>query len=57
MSVQGRIQELSNRHRDLDTEIEHEEKRPARDTLRLASMKRQKLRIKEELASLGARSA
>ncbi len=54
MSLTGRIEELSNRHRRLDTEIESEQKRPAADALRLSELKRQKLRIKEELQQLKA---
>lgn len=52
MSVQGRINELSSRHHRLDQQIEEEQKRPAADEIRLHDLKRQKLRIKEELASL-----
>ena len=52
MSLQGRIEELSNRHRRLDEEISQEHKRPAADDVRLHHLKRKKLRIKEELATL-----
>lgn len=52
MSLQGRINELSNRHQRLDQEIEQEQKRPAADDVRLHDLKRRKLKIKEELASL-----
>lgn len=52
MSLQGRINELSNRHQRLDHEIEQEQKRPAADDVRLHDLKRRKLKIKEELASL-----
>ena len=52
MSLQGRIEELSQRHRKLDESIQAEEKRPATDTIRLKDLKRQKLRIKEELQHL-----
>lgn len=52
MSLQGRISELASRHRELDALIETEQKRPAIDTLKLAELKRRKLRIKEELRSL-----
>lgn len=52
MSVQGRIEELSNRHRKLDEQIEREQKRPSSDSLTLKDLKRQKLRIKEELRDL-----
>ncbi|MEE9380760.1 MAG: YdcH family protein [Hyphomonadaceae bacterium] len=52
MSLTGRIEELSNRHRRLDTEIDTEQKRPAGDPLRLSELKRKKLRVKEELKFL-----
>ncbi len=54
MSLQGRIEELSQRHRKLDETIQDEQKRPATDTLKLKDLKRQKLRIKEELQNLQA---
>ncbi|NBC21430.1 MAG: DUF465 domain-containing protein [Alphaproteobacteria bacterium] len=52
MSIQGRIEELSTRHRRLDQQIESEQKRPAADPVRLQELKREKLRIKEELRTL-----
>lgn len=52
MSMQGRIEELSSKHRDLDSEIKLQQKQPSIDTLLLTKLKRRKLRIKEELASL-----
>ena len=54
MSMQGRIEELSHRHQKLDAQIVEETKRPASDSLALKYLKRQKLRIKEELATLTA---
>lgn len=54
MSIQGRIEELSHRHRKLDEEISVEQRRPATDTLTLNRMKREKLKIKEELQQLKA---
>jgi len=52
MSIQGRIEELSSRHRKLDHEIESEQKRPAADGVRIRQLKQEKLRVKEELRSL-----
>ncbi|WP_084420525.1 YdcH family protein [Henriciella litoralis] len=52
MSLQGRIEELSNRHQRLDQEISEEQKRPAADEVRLYDLKRKKLKIKEELVNL-----
>lgn len=52
MSLNGRINELAARHRNLDEQIAAEEKRPAADGLVIKDMKMQKLRIKEELRNL-----
>ncbi|MEO1101894.1 MAG: DUF465 domain-containing protein [Pseudomonadota bacterium] len=54
MSLQGRIEELSVRHRKLDEKIETEQKRPTHDSTQVQELKRQKLRIKEELRNLRA---
>jgi len=54
MSIQGRIEELSNRHRKLDERISLEQRRPATDSISLKQMKREKLKIKEELRQLQA---
>ncbi len=40
---------LKSRHADLDAKIANEERRPAPDMALLAQMKKQKLKIKEEL--------
>lgn len=52
MSIQGRISELSSKHRELDQKIQDAQKHSAADPLKLSEMKRRKLRIKEELSSL-----
>ena len=44
---------LKSRHADLDAKIANEERRPAPDTGLLARMKKQKLRLKEALFSIG----
>ena len=44
---------LKSRHADLDAKIANEERRPAPDVALLALMKKQKLRIKEELFAIG----
>ena len=54
MSLDGRIRELKSKHQKLDNEISVEQKRPALDSLRLRELKRQKLRIKEQLGTLEA---
>lgn len=40
---------LKSRHADLDAKIANEERRPSPDAALLAQMKKQKLKIKEEM--------
>ena len=54
MSLQDRIESLKAKHAALDSAIAVEGQRPLPDNSALADMKRQKLRIKEELARCGA---
>ncbi len=55
MAIEARIRELGLRHRSLDNLIEDEFRHPATDDIRLRALKRQKLRIKEEMESLRGR--
>lgn len=57
MAIEQRIRELDARHRDLDIIIETEAKRPAVDLMRLSAMKRQKLKLREEIEELRQRLA
>lgn len=52
MSLESRIKELSERHKKLDAAILAELKHPAGDDARIHELKRKKLRIKDEIASL-----
>ncbi len=52
MSIEGRIRELSDKHRKLDEEIQIAEKAPAQDHVKTTKLKREKLRVKEELRKL-----
>lgn len=52
MSFDGRIRELRHRHQDLESALAAEMKRPIADTVRLADMKKQKLRLKDEIEAL-----
>ncbi|MGH1420813.1 MAG: YdcH family protein [Hyphomonas sp.] len=54
MSIAGRIDELSNKHRQLDTQIIQAQKHAAADGLMINTLKRKKLKIKEELQLLKA---
>ena len=55
MALDARIRELGNRHQTLDRLIEDELSRPASDDIRLKELKRQKLRLKEEIEDLRMR--
>jgi hypothetical protein len=52
MAIEQRLRELDARHRDLDLTIKNEAQRPSVDTTRLAAMKKQKLRLKEEIETI-----
>lgn len=52
MAIEARIRELGLRHQTLERAIEDELSRPSGDDLRIMELKRQKLRLKEELESL-----
>jgi hypothetical protein len=56
MAIEARIRELGARHQSLEREIEDELSRPAADSDRLRALKRQKLRLKEEIESLKAQA-
>jgi hypothetical protein len=56
MAVEARIRELGSRHKNLEKAIQDETNRPASDAIRLKELKRQKLRLKEEIAALGAKA-
>ena len=43
---------LKSRHADLDAKIANEERRPAPDMAALAQLKKQKLKLKEEMLAI-----
>lgn len=49
MSLDTHVEALTRKHASIDEIIEREEHRPHPDTMRLMQLKRQKLRLKEEL--------
>lgn len=55
MALDARIRELGSRHKSLEQAIQDEMRRPASDEIRLKELKRQKLRLKEEIESLQSR--
>jgi hypothetical protein len=54
MSLQDRIESLKAKHAALDSAISSEAQRPLPDNTAIADLKRQKLRIKEELVRAGS---
>ena len=52
MSLQARIESLSNRHASLETKIFDEDHRPKPDGGTLSRLKLEKLRVKEEMEKL-----
>ncbi len=56
MAIEARIRELGVRHQSLERAIHDELAHPAADADKVRSLKRQKLRLKEELESLRAKA-
>ena len=52
MALEARIRELGSRHQALEAQIQDELRRPAADDLKLQELKKQKLKLKEELEAL-----
>lgn len=52
MAIEARIRELDARHQSLEQLIEEEMSHPSSDDLRVRELKRQKLRLKEEMEAL-----
>lgn len=54
MAVEARLRELGARHQSLERAIQDELRRPAADQDRVKELKRQKLKLKDELEALKA---
>lgn len=52
MSLAERIEALKAEHQALETALDEEHKRPRPDDVHIHTLKKQKLRIKDEIASL-----
>ncbi len=52
MTVASHIAELKRKHQHLSTAVEVAQRAPATDALHIAEMKKQKLKIKEEISRL-----
>ena len=54
MSLDDKIEALKLKHHELEDALEEETNRPQPDEVEIAIIKKQKLRIKDQLASLSA---
>ncbi|MEM6618887.1 MAG: YdcH family protein [Pseudomonadota bacterium] len=54
MSVISRIAELKRKHAELSEKVEFIQRQPGSDDLEVASLKKQKLALKEEIHRLSA---
>ncbi|MBO6730428.1 MAG: DUF465 domain-containing protein [Maricaulis sp.] len=52
MPIDARIRELDARHSRLDAQIDEVKRHPSADSLEVANLKKEKLRIKEQIESL-----
>ena len=52
MSLSSHLSELKKKHQILDTQVEEAQRAPGVDGLHVASLKKQKLRLKEEIERL-----
>ncbi len=52
MAIKAHMETLAQRHQELEATIAAEVKHPGHDELRLVELKRQKLRIKDQMEEL-----
>jgi hypothetical protein len=52
MALNGHVQELTDKHKNLEEMIEAEMAHPDWDEIRVAALKKEKLRVKDELERL-----
>lgn len=52
MTVASHLQELRRKHENLSTMVEQEQRSPGSDALRIAELKKQKMKLKEEITRL-----
>lgn len=52
MALSSHLQELRKKHQHLSETVEQEQRRPGTDPLTIAEMKKQKLKLKEEIVRL-----
>lgn len=52
MTVASHLQELRRKHESLSTSVEQAQRAPGSDALKIAAMKKQKMKLKEEITRL-----
>ncbi|WP_323040838.1 YdcH family protein [Gemmobacter sp.] len=52
MTIASHLLELRRKHETLSTLVEQEQRSPGADAIRIAELKKQKMRLKEEIARL-----
>ena len=57
MALDAHVTELSDKHRALEKQIENEIARPSADDIEISKLKREKLRIKDEIERLKAQES
>lgn len=54
MSLGSHLQELKKKHANLSAKVEESQRNPATDDLTIRALKKEKLRLKEEIERLNA---
>lgn len=54
MSLSSHLQELKKKHQSLESAVAEAQRAPGVDDLRIAELKKQKLRLKEEITRLSS---
>lgn len=53
MTISAHVQELRKKHQNLSEKVEQAQRSPGVDQLEVARLKKQKLKLKEEISRLG----
>lgn len=54
MALSSHLQELRKKHQSLSESVEQAQRHPGTDALKIADLKKQKLKLKEEITRLSA---
>ncbi len=55
MNLNSHLNELQKKHEQLENQIEQTQRHPSADTIEIGAMKKEKLRLKEEITRVTAR--